>query len=357
VRVAGNHVGTYAILQGSLSAGANYVVNYKGADLTITPKPVTVIADAQSKTYGQSDPAFTYSVSPTPISGDVLGGTLNRAAGEDAGTYAINQGSLNNPDYTISFTGNILTINKAAQQITWIQNLTMGCDGIIRSTLSATASSGLPVSYSSADASIATINGNEVTMTGPGTVILTASQPGNQNFLPATPVTNTLINKLPPSMVVKRWDDVLVFDNSSNQFTEWQWYKNGAAISGATGQYYHESGKLNGVYNAVAKTKTGAAQQTCPVTITPGNTIIPIAIFPNPVAPGQTVLVKTDYSSTELQGATIVVSNMLGVVVQTIQNVTPQINVIMPVAQGMYVIRLKLANGVTAAVNALVKPQ
>jgi hypothetical protein len=233
----------------------------------------------------------------------------------------------------------------------------MGCDGVSRSTLTATASSGLPVSYSSADAGIAVINGNEVVMTGAGTVILTASQPGNQNYQPAPAVTNTLTDKLPSSMVVKRWEDVLVFDNSSNQYTEWQWYKNGAAISGANGQYYTESGKLNGSYYAMAKTKAGATQQTCPVRITPGSTIIPIAIFPNPVAPGGTVLVKTDYSSTELQGATIVVSNMLGVVVQTVQTVTPQTNVTMPVAQGIYVIRLRLVNGVTASVNALVKGQ
>ena len=318
---------------------------------------MTVAADAQTKTYGQPDPAFTYSVSPALLNGDVLNGALSRAAGEDAGSYAINQGSLNNPNYALSFTPNALTINKAAQQITWMQTLVMGCDGVTRTTLTATASSGLPVSYSSADATIATINNNEVVMTGAGTVVLTASQPGNQNYLPASPVTNTLVNKLPSYQIVKRWDDVLVFDNSSNQYTAWQWYKNGSAINGATGQYYHESGKLNGDYYAVVKTAAGTTMQTCPVTITPGATFIPISIFPNPVDPGQTITVKTGYSAAQLQGATIVVTNMLGAVVQTVQNVAPQTNITMPVAQGLYAIRLKLANGVTASINALVRPQ
>ena len=356
-RTPGNKVGTYAIQQGSLTAGTNYTISYTGANLTIIQKAVTVAAQAKSKSYGQPDPSFAYTVTPALVNGDVLSGALSRTPGEDAGTYSIKQGSLTNPNYAISFTEGVLTIEKAAQQITWVQTLTAGCDGISHMALTATASSGLPVSYSSPDATIAIINGNEVVMTGAGTVTLTATQPGSHNYLPATPVTNTMTAKLPEHLVVKRWDDVLVFDNSSNQYTAWQWYKDGLPINGAAGQYYYESGKLNGSYQAVVKTINGVTQQTCPVTITPANTLVPIAISPNPVAPAQTITVKTGYTSAELQGATIVVSNMLGVVVQTVQTVTPQTNITMPLAQGLYVIKLRLANGVTASVNALVKPQ
>ncbi|QOX63376.1 S-layer homology domain-containing protein [Anoxybacterium hadale] len=90
-REAGEDVGTYKINQGSLSAGANYTVTYVEANLTITPATVTVTADAKSKAYGAADPELTYTSS---VEGLTFTGELEREAGEDVGTYKINQGSL-----------------------------------------------------------------------------------------------------------------------------------------------------------------------------------------------------------------------------------------------------------------------
>ena len=59
-RVAGENVGTYAINQGTLSAGSNYALTFVGANLTITARPVTVTADPQRKMYGDADPTLTY---------------------------------------------------------------------------------------------------------------------------------------------------------------------------------------------------------------------------------------------------------------------------------------------------------
>lgn len=55
-------------------------------------------------------------------------------------------------------------------------------------SLSATASSGLTVSYSSSDALVATVSGNMVHIVGPGTVTITASQAGDANYNAATSV-------------------------------------------------------------------------------------------------------------------------------------------------------------------------
>jgi ELWxxDGT repeat protein len=57
--------------------------------------------------------------------------------------------------------------------------------------LSATASSGLAVSFSSGNTAVATISGNTVTIVGEGTADITASQPGNDDFNPAPNVTRT----------------------------------------------------------------------------------------------------------------------------------------------------------------------
>ena len=60
-------------------------------------------------------------------------------------------------------------------------------------TLTATASSGLPVTYSCADTSVARINGNTLHLLTSGTTTVTAYQNGNEyGYYPATPVTKTL---------------------------------------------------------------------------------------------------------------------------------------------------------------------
>ena len=114
-RAAGANVGTYAILQGTLTAGTNYNLTYVGADLTITPKPITVTADAKTKVYGSADPALTYQVtSGSLVAGDNFSGALTRAAGANVGAYAILQGTLTaGTNYTLTFVSANLTITPA----------------------------------------------------------------------------------------------------------------------------------------------------------------------------------------------------------------------------------------------------
>jgi hypothetical protein len=57
--------------------------------------------------------------------------------------------------------------------------------------VSATATSGLPVSFGSATKPICTVSGNIVTLVAVGQCSIRASQAGNANYLPATPVTQS----------------------------------------------------------------------------------------------------------------------------------------------------------------------
>ncbi len=80
------------------------------------------------------------------------------------------------------------TVNKASQIISFsaIPDQNFGNPPI---TLSATATSGLPVSYTIISGP-ATISGNTLTLTGLGVVTVSANQNGDTNYLPATPVNN-----------------------------------------------------------------------------------------------------------------------------------------------------------------------
>jgi hypothetical protein len=65
-------------------------------------------------------------------------------------------------------------------------------------TLSATASSGLAVSFVSSNTSVATISGNMVTIVGTGTTTIVASQAGDDSYYAADNVSQTLVVN-PPS--------------------------------------------------------------------------------------------------------------------------------------------------------------
>ena len=64
--------------------------------------------------------------------------------------------------------------------------------GDARFALTAEASSDLPVSYTSSNTEVATIDGDTVTLTGAGTTDITASQSGNFLYYPAADVVQTL---------------------------------------------------------------------------------------------------------------------------------------------------------------------
>ena len=110
-RAEGENVGSYAITQGTLAAGGNYDMTFTGAKLTINKKALTVTADAKSKTYGDNGPELTYKAEDL-VGSDKLTGALDRAKGENVGSYAITQGTLSAGDnYDMTFTGAKLTIS------------------------------------------------------------------------------------------------------------------------------------------------------------------------------------------------------------------------------------------------------
>lgn len=108
VRDTGKVVGKYAIRQGSLNS-ANYAISFTGDSLQITAKPITVKAAAKTKVYGSADVALTYTATGLNT-GDVLTGSLSRQSGDTVGRYLIQQGTLANSNYTISFTGDTLKV-------------------------------------------------------------------------------------------------------------------------------------------------------------------------------------------------------------------------------------------------------
>ena len=79
----------------SQAGNTTYGAGLATQTLTVNKRSISVMADAKSKTYGDLDPALTYTITAGSLkSGDAFAGSLVRDAGENVGAYIINKGSL-----------------------------------------------------------------------------------------------------------------------------------------------------------------------------------------------------------------------------------------------------------------------
>lgn len=141
---------------------------------SVTQRLITITASAATKYFGDSDPSFSYTItSGSLLSGDTLTGSLSRSSGESPGTYAINIGTLSNPNYSITFTSANLTINKKATTLT----LSYPNNNLLRyqvsspTTDSATVTSSAPnsdggvISFNSPSSTICSVDSTSGTVT------------------------------------------------------------------------------------------------------------------------------------------------------------------------------------------------
>ncbi len=93
---------------------SNYSLTFVN-DLTITPRPIIITADAKSMAYGGVAPALTYQLtSGNLVNGDTLSGALTRTAGTHAGTYPIAIGTLAaSSNYAVTYAPANFVINPA----------------------------------------------------------------------------------------------------------------------------------------------------------------------------------------------------------------------------------------------------
>ena len=118
-RAAGDTVGPYAITTTLVDPNnrlGNYVVTNAGATFTINTKPVTVVTQNASKTYGDADPApLTTADLSGFLAADNITATFSRTAGDTVGPYAIAT-TLADPNnrlgnYVVTNAGATFTIN------------------------------------------------------------------------------------------------------------------------------------------------------------------------------------------------------------------------------------------------------
>src|ERR1035437_7308686 len=216
-----SNAGSYAI---TLSGGSdnNYDLTLVNGSLEIVKAPLTITAEDKTKVYGEvnSDLTITYS-------GFVLGQDQNvldvlpvaetdANLDSDAGNYDINITGAADKNYSFIYNKGTLNIKKADQVITFSE-IPAGLRMTQRYNLSATASSGLNVSFEVSDPSIASLNGNILTVKKDGNLTITAKQEGDQNWNPAPDITHS-IETLPT------FDDISSLFTPNNDGMNDYWY-------------------------------------------------------------------------------------------------------------------------------------
>lgn len=196
-----------------------YAPSTATAPLVVSPREINVTAEDVSKPYNSPDPALTYTTSPALLEGESLPGELARDPGEEPGNYSIRQGSLSGGiNYVIqSFTNGTFTITTADQVISVIEHAPARADNGTSFTVSATSSSGLPVSYSASGG--CTNNGPVFTMTSSlQNCTVHYNQAGDVHYNPAPEVTELVLCEDAP-LITLQPVDARVFPGQDAVFT------------------------------------------------------------------------------------------------------------------------------------------
>lgn len=200
---------TATVVLGGADAGKYAIAPISGLSADITPKEATLTGiSANNKDFdGNTDAtlsgtAVAEGILPddvVTVNGTAATGQFENAGpggnigvivsgyvleGDDAGNYTLVQPQ--------GITANINDTGLQNQTITFnpLSAVTYGDPSF---TLNASASSGLAVTYVSSDENVATVSGNTVTITGAGTVTITAEQAGDATHNPAVDTEQVLV--------------------------------------------------------------------------------------------------------------------------------------------------------------------
>ena len=294
----------------SVTAAQNGNGNYSAAtpvtqSFTVNRAALTVTANSVSITSGQPLPVLTYTITGF-VSGDTVavvsgtaGETTTATTGSGPGSYPItfSTEALAATNYTFNYVAGTLTISGGrSQTITFsaLPNVTIGAPPV---TLTATASSGLPVSYVSLTTSVCTISGSTLTMFAAGTCSVEAMQSGNNVYAAAPTVTRSF------SIV-----------NAGTSFTIQPSPATETIRRGQVGAFALRLQSLNGFTGSVTLTCSGGPPQSrClnfPMTVRLNGTASALSglTVPRTTQPGTYVVTFTGTSGQQTANATAVVT-------------------------------------------------
>jgi len=190
------------------------LVNKKTQTITFVP-PSAAVFGTSFDLAGTATSGLAVSYHSNNPSIATINGTTVTMVG--TGNVTITASQAGDKNYTAAPDVNRnINVIKSAQTITF-GILPSKTFGDMPFAITATSSSGLPVSFVSSDPAIATVNGNTITILAAGVVTITASQAGNDNYIEAAGVARILnIAKADPNLVFSPIADKTLGDDAFN---------------------------------------------------------------------------------------------------------------------------------------------
>jgi uncharacterized repeat protein (TIGR03803 family) len=304
--------------------------------ITFNSLPSKMFGDAPFALTATSSASLpiTYASSNTAVA-TVSGNTVTIVG---AGTATITASQAGDASYNAATNASqTLTVEKINQTITFaaITDKTVGDAAF---SLSATATSNLPVTFSTSSGKI-TISGTQVTIVSGGRVIITASQAGNANYNAATSVERTFCIKPAKPMITASNLNTEAPTLTSNAATGNQWFRNDIAIAGATNATY--SATQEGIYKVQVTiddcVSEFSTEQTLIVTDVEFNEVNQIEAHPNPATDWLTISTGAIHGNKELR-----ISQLNGKEMESQEFSSNQISVYVGKhAPGLYLLEVK----------------
>ncbi len=266
--------GRASLALSSLPAGAHTITAaYQGDDSfnrstsaailqTVNKAPATIVLTGLAQTFDGYPRAATVSTRPADLSGVSISYNGSPTLPIAPGTYTV-VASLNSANYSADEVTASLVIDRASQTISFnpLGDRTYGDEPV---TVSASATSGLPVIFSAAGA--CTVSGTVVTLVSGGLCTVTAEQPGDANHYAAPGVSRqfdiayTWSNVLPPLRV----DGTSVFKLGSTIPVKFQLTGAASALANLAARIYVKPAGTSSIGTEIEGTSSSAAD--------PGNT-------------------------------------------------------------------------------------
>jgi uncharacterized protein YjdB len=266
------------------AATGNYASATAQQELTVNKAALAVTAQDATRSYNTANPLFTAVITGfvnNENSAVVTGSPLFETAATvttPVGSYPITvtTGTLAAANYSFTFVNGTLAIGLAGQSINFTP-LSVKTYGDKAFDLTAVGgASGNPVSFSSSNPAVATVNGSVVTIIGAGQAVITASQDGTSNYASATAQQGLTVNKA--NLSVTADNASRVYATSNPLFT--------ASFSGFVNN--ETSAVLSGSAAVASSADTNTPVGSYPITVAVGN------------------LFSTNYSFTYVNGTLVI---------------------------------------------------
>ena len=209
--------GIYAVwyqLKGDANHNDTEVLGPIYSEIAKAEAVVTVAPTAGQLVYGQTLEESVLADGETHPAGSFAWSNPNEQPEVGTAEYEVTFTPDDTTNYTPAIIYVTITVNKRPQTIEWTDELTpMVINGT--RTFTATATSGLEVSYTSSDETIAYIEGNVLHAVAPGVVTISATQSGDEHYAAADTVARQIeiqdITPVEPVITVKPEATSIIF--------------------------------------------------------------------------------------------------------------------------------------------------